>query len=239
MLFKGIQFKFLRLMKPLHTLFGTAIATIAICMIALIISACNRIETIEDIMPIASPIPTTLVYSINPSGPFDRAAIQYSPSAKPETFEIKGHETSIDLEQAFSEDDWSIEAMPMSESINIGLDESLHSTEISVLNAVTCKSVSRNIAKDTSTSFMIEDGRVWLLSKIGLPTGKYGWVNHVWKFEGKEMGRSEFLVEGPQYRCSSYKTLCENCQGTWSVEIQTENGEVLESLDFEVLKANL
>ncbi len=226
-------------MKTLHTLFGTALATVAVTMIAIIMTGCQQTDLHTQADAVIPVQPTTMVYSINPTGAFNRAAIQNSPSAKPETFKIQGQETTLDLADAFSEDEFALEALPSAETVNIGLEESLHSTELSVLNAVTCKSVKRNVASDTTSNFFLEDGRVYFLTKISLPAGKYGWISHVWKHEGVEMGRSEILVEGPSYRCSSYKTICKSCAGQWTVDVTAENGEVLQSIPFEVLQANL
>jgi hypothetical protein len=42
------------------------------------------------------------------------------------------------------------------------------------------------------------------------------------------------LVKGPTYRTASYKTMNADLAGKWTVEIATENGEILEAVDFQV-----
>lgn len=224
-------------MKTISALFSSAIATVALTLVALLFSGCNQqpiYANQEDKIPV---VPTTLVYSIDAPGAFDREEIAYSKpkSTKPETFKIEGKSSAISLAEAFEESDPAAEfAMANFEYDDSG--DGLHgrSTNISILKAVTCHAVENHDPIDESSYFQSENGRVWLYSQVALPSGEAGIIQHVWKRNGEVQHSIALFVQGPTYRTSSFKTMNEKLAGDWTIEIATENGEVLEIVEFQV-----
>ena len=92
-------------MKTIYALFSSAIATVFITLLALILTACTQTPQFENYDESIPVVPTTLVYSVDAPGGFDRNAIAYhqnKPTA-PETFFIDGKESTISLSEAFEE----------------------------------------------------------------------------------------------------------------------------------------
>jgi hypothetical protein len=216
-------------MKAFQALIGSSLMLIAFCLAALMMTGCEQTAAPEQ--PILPAKPTTLVYAIEPDGPFDRQAIAHSQNRKPETFKLQGEQAFVELNELDSEEIPSLE-MPEFDEFKVAFEASAYSTEISILKAETCKSVFNNDPIEPTDQFELKDGKAWLACQVSLPEGKYGLITHVWKREGKEMGRIELLVEGPNYRTNSNKLIS---KGEWTVEIQTENGEVLEEIPFSVI----
>ncbi|MEY3444759.1 MAG: hypothetical protein RLZZ519_3040 [Bacteroidota bacterium] len=219
-------------MKTIYALFTSALATVAITLMALILTACSnepQFAAADEQIPV---VPTTLVYSIEAPSGFDRDAIAYrkNPTDKPETFKIKGSESTISLGDAFAETEFED---PFSLT-DLNLSDHAWSSEISVSEAVTCHAVENHEAVDESSFFLAENGRVWLYSQVELPENSVGLIQHIWKLNGEEQHRVELLVKGPTYRTASYKTMNTDLAGKWTVEIATENGEILEAVEFQV-----
>ncbi len=59
-------------------------------------------------------------------------------------------------------------------------------------------------------------------------------VYHVWFHEGREIQSVELAVEAGHWRTWSYKTLFPGQLGTWRVETQNAQGDILDSHDFSV-----
>jgi hypothetical protein len=221
-------------MKTIYALFSSAIATVAICLMALILTACSNqtlppVEAITEATPV---VPTTLVYSVEAPDGFDRDAIAYAkPSSDGSTYKIEGHETTISLSEAFAEvEDEDFFATDLTPDNDI-----VYSSEISVLKAVTCHAVEGRNPIDESSFFEAGNGKVWLYSQVALPERTTGLIQHIWKHNGEEKHRVVLMVEGPTFRTASYKTMNETLAGDWTVEVATENGEVLDMVSFEVL----
>jgi hypothetical protein len=118
--------------------------------------------------------------------------------------------------------------------VELPWDDSMHSTEVSVLKALACHAMEGNHPVDESSFFQSENGKVWLYTQIAMADEMAGFIQHVWKFNGVEKHRVTLFVEGPTYRTASYKTMNDKHNGDWTVEILTENGEVLDTVAFEV-----
>jgi hypothetical protein len=219
-------------MKTIYALCTSALATVAITLMALILTACSnepQLATTDERIPV---IPTTLVYSIEAPSGFDREAIAYhkNPTDKPETFKIKGSESTFDLAEGIEETEFED---PFSLT-DFSMMDSEWSSEISIAHAVTCHAVDAHEPVDESSFFLAENGRVWLYSEVEMPENSVGLIQHIWKRNGEERHRVELLVKGPTYRTASYKSMNADLAGQWTVEIATENGEILETIDFQV-----
>lgn len=219
-------------MKTIYALFTSALATVVVTLMALILTACSNEPQFATADAQAPVVPTTLVYSIEAPDGFDRNAIAHrkNPNAKPETFKIQGSESTISLSDAFDETGFD-EQFSLTD---LSLDDHAWSSEISVSEAVTCHAVEDHAPIDESSYFLAENGRVWLFSQLELPENSVGLIQHIWKLDGEEKHRVELLVKGPTYRTASYKTMHAGLVGKWTVEIATENGEILETVDFQV-----
>lgn len=227
-------------MKTFTALFGSAIAAIAVLLSALLFGGCTPSQpTPEQPIPV---VPTTLVYSIDAPGGFDREAIAHSQTenAKPETFFIEGKSDPLTLAEPFEtmENDtdnfFNIVDLQLADELGEGFGTEAYTTEISVLKAVTCKSIVDREPVSIGESFDAEAGRVWCHTQVALPAGKSGLIQHIWKRDDVEQHRVELYVSGPSYRTSSYKTVDTRHKGFWTVEIATENGDVLDTVAFEV-----
>lgn len=218
-------------MKTIYALFSSALATVIVTLIALIATACSRTTAAyEEPIPV---VPTTLVYSIDGSGGFDREAIanRTNKPTTPETYQLDGKESTISLSEAFDDMDDQDEFI----TVDYGSGYVSNGMEISVVEAVTCHGVEGHSPVDESTYFQPENGRVWLYTQIAMPEGSSGLIQHVWKYKGEVKQRIELFVQGPTYRTASSKMIDPAMKGDWTVEIATENGEVLDVAGFQVL----
>jgi Protein of unknown function (DUF2914) len=230
-------------MKTISAFYGTAIAAIAILLAALMFGGCaqtSKPAPADEAIPV---IPTTMVYSIDAPNGIDRAAIAYSKpkSARPETFRIEGKSQTISLEQAFG--DIETDTFDIFNQADLDLQTELtdaylpdsRSNEISVLEAVACKSIQTHTPQNETTTFLAADKHACVFTKIAMPADYDGRIWHIWKHEGVTKLQVELFVQGPTYRTGSRKTL--DCQqtGHWTVEVTTDNGDVLEVVDLEVI----
>jgi hypothetical protein len=227
-------------MKTISALFASAITAIAILLFALLFGSCSKPSQPTDTDTPA--IPTTMVYTIDAPGGFDRQEIAYGKpkDSKPETFFVDGKATALSLDQAFealesdTADIFNTADLRLASELGDGVMTDNHTTEISVLKAVTCKSIHDHTPVDETTTFAITDSRAWCHTQVALPKDKSGLIQHVWKHEGVEQLRVELFVQGPTYRTSSYKTMNPKGRGHWTVEVTTENGDVLDVVEFVV-----
>jgi hypothetical protein len=57
-------------------------------------------------------------------------------------------------------------------------------------------------------------------------------VSHVWNWEGSEMARVPFVVNGRRWRVYSTKKLKPSWTGKWTVSVEDESGRVLQTESF-------
>lgn len=210
-------------MKTIYALFSSAIATVALCLMGLILTACEHqtLSTSDDTDVPA--VPATLVYSIDAPSGFDRSAIR---DTQPGNFKIQGRGSEMRLNDAFADED--ADATAFNNDIEV-------TNEISVMDAKTCHDVIARNPIDESAVFQAENGRVWLYTQVAMAQNSVGLIDHVWKHEGREHHRETLFVEGPTFRTSSFTTMNTELKGKWTVEVTTDNGEVLEVVEFEVI----
>jgi hypothetical protein len=230
-------------MKTISALFGSALAAIVTLLAALIFGGCARntpSPAAEERIPV---IPTTMVYSVEAPSGMDRKAIafQQPKPGKPETFVIHGKSQTISLEQAFADvendtfDIFNAADLALDAELTKGISPDEQSNEISVLKAVACHAIEGHEPQDETTIFSAQDRHACVFTQVALPTAYSGRIWHVWKHEGVTKLQVELLVEGPTYRTGSRKSLDFNQVGHWTVEVTTDNGDVLEQVELEVI----
>lgn len=232
---------FFKKMKTISALFASALTAITILLFALVFSGCTPVSTKPTDEPIPV-VPTTLVYSIDAPGGFDREEIAYGKpkSDKPETFLIEGKSTTISLNDAFmdmeagTDDPFNDANLLLDDELNRDPSTDSYMAEVSILKAVTCKSILAHDPVDETDQFFASEGRVWCYTQVELPQGSSGLIQHIWRHEGVEKHRMELYVQGPSYRTSSFKTIDSQLKGHWTIEVATENGEVLDVVEFQV-----
>lgn len=57
-------------------------------------------------------------------------------------------------------------------------------------------------------------------------------ITHRWLYQGRTMAEVEFVVGGPRWRVWSSKDMLEGWLGDWTVEIVTDDGEVIAAETF-------
>jgi hypothetical protein len=62
-------------------------------------------------------------------------------------------------------------------------------------------------------------------------------LTHVWEYDGNEVARVPFQVNGPRWRVHSTKQLQPGWLGTWTVSVVDEDGKVLGSESFDYVAA--
>lgn len=102
-----------------------------------------------------------------------------------------------------------------------------------VERAALCEGIEGHEPVGISSEFG-PDGRVYLYTKMVLPAGEQTTIQHVWKREGKTVSTVDLDISGPSYRTRSYKTMTTQSAGNWTVEVQTNTGEILDSIHFVV-----
>lgn len=115
-----------------------------------------------------------------------------------------------------------------------GMLVALPNLEVSVMRAVACSSIENREPVGVNTEFETNVGRVYCYTKVELPSGTTQEIKHVWKRNGKIMSTVQLTVKGPAYRTRSYKTITSRMAGDWTVEIQSSNGELLDTVPFTI-----
>jgi hypothetical protein len=152
-------------MKTIYALFTSALATVAITLMALILTACSNEPQLAADRRTKSQL-SRRRWCIRSRRPADLTGkpspIRKNPTDKPETFKIKGTESTFSLgrrnrgnrirRSVFLDRPSPFWTMRM----EFG-DQCLH-------EAVTCHAVDAHEAVDESSFFLAENGRVWLYS---------------------------------------------------------------------------
>jgi len=104
---------------------------------------------------------------------------------------------------------------------------------IEVVDAViTTEVVDRNPV-DQVKAFPIQNGKLYCFTRI-IGAESATEVHHVW-YRGKQlMSRMKLPVNSTDWRTWSAKRFLEDWSGEWHVEIQDVDGNVLQSVDFQL-----
>ena len=97
-----------------------------------------------------------------------------------------------------------------------------------------CEKVESNAPVGEGTNFYADGSRVYLYTKVKMEEGENDYIRHIWYYEGKEMNNVQLDVRGPSHRTHSYKTLFEGLDGEWTVDVVASNGEIIETVAFDV-----
>ena len=103
-----------------------------------------------------------------------------------------------------------------------------------VASAAICTDVVDLEPADTGTSFGVKEGQLYCFTKI---TGAQSpaQVTHVWYFDGTERARVDLGVNSVAWRTYSSKIIQPHELGEWHVDVLDSLGNVLKTLDFEVI----
>ncbi len=104
--------------------------------------------------------------------------------------------------------------------------------EISIIKAVACAGIENHEPVDPSTDFEVYDDKIWVYTKVKMPKGQKGVIQHVYYLNDKKIQTIDLKVKGPTFRTRSYKTMNANLCGEWKVEILNESGELLDTVEF-------
>lgn len=108
--------------------------------------------------------------------------------------------------------------------------------ELDVEAVTFCASVEDRAPVGEASAFGSDVGRVCCFTKI-IGAEEPATVFHVWFHGDEEMARVELAVNSASWRTWSTKKVLASWTGLWRVEVQTEDGTVLESAEFTVRPA--
>jgi hypothetical protein len=105
--------------------------------------------------------------------------------------------------------------------------------QLKVSVAAICRDVLDHEPDGYGTSFPVSVGKLYCFTKI---TGAQSptQVTHVWFFDGNERARVDLAVKSSSWRTYSSKIIQPHEIGTWRVDVEDLDGNVLKSLEFEV-----
>jgi len=106
---------------------------------------------------------------------------------------------------------------------------------IKVESAAVCENIVDRDPAGTGTSFSVTIGKLFFFTKI---TGAENpiEISHVWYFGDVERARVTLPVKGITWRTYSSKVLQAHEIGAWHVDVLGPTGEVLETVQFEVVQ---
>ena len=106
---------------------------------------------------------------------------------------------------------------------------------IKVESAAVCENIVDREAAGTGTSFSVTVGKLFFFTKI---TGAENSteISHVWYFGDTERSRVTLPVKANKWRTFSSKILQAHEIGAWHVDVIAPAGEVLETVQFEVIQ---
>ena len=108
---------------------------------------------------------------------------------------------------------------------------------ISIAEMVFCTGVENRVPTGVDTAFALPVNKVFCYTEIldGMIDGE---VYHVWYLDGVEKARVKLNVGADRWRTKSSKTIPPEWAGNWKVEVQTADGKVIRTEDFEYKKSN-
>ena len=106
---------------------------------------------------------------------------------------------------------------------------------IKIESAVVCKNIVDREPEGADTSFSVTVGKLFLFTKI---TGAENptEITHVWFFGDTERARVTLPIKANTWRTYSSKVLQAHEIGAWHVDVLGPEGEVLETVQFEVVQ---
>ena len=105
-------------------------------------------------------------------------------------------------------------------------------TGSSVEVAVIGTGVENLIPIGVAESFPSSIGRIYCYSKI--INGEATTITHRWYYGERVVAEVPLTIGSPSFRTYSYQTILPHYNGNWKVEIVSETGELMETLEFTV-----
>ena len=108
-------------------------------------------------------------------------------------------------------------------------------SSIQLESAVVCENIVDREPEGAGTSFSVTVGKLFCFSKI---TGAENPIEiaHVWYFGDTERARVVLPVKANTWRTYSSKVLQDHEIGAWHVDLLGPEGDVLETIEFEVVQ---
>ena len=105
--------------------------------------------------------------------------------------------------------------------------------ETSVSRIVMTTGVKDREPAAAATSFKNDVGRVYCFTEI--ETDKYPTeVTHIWIYDKNIEAEIKLPVKSPKWRTYSSKAILDGWMGNWKVEVYSENGKLIDSIDFKI-----
>ena len=105
--------------------------------------------------------------------------------------------------------------------------------DLQVEDAAVCTDVVDRQPVDSGTSFSVSTGRLYCYTRI-VGAQDPTQVVHAWYFGDEERARVTLSVGGSNWRTYSSKQLQEHEIGAWRVEVLDADGNLLETVAFDV-----
>jgi hypothetical protein len=83
------------------------------------------------------------------------------------------------------------------------------------------------------TKFKSDVGRVYCFTEIetdSYPTE----VTHIWIYDKNIEAEIKLPVKSPKWRTYSSKAIMEDWQGNWKIEVYSQEGKLIDSIDFKI-----
>ncbi len=107
---------------------------------------------------------------------------------------------------------------------------------LEIVEATMAKGVVEREPVDPGSRFEANGDRVYAFIIVRNPGPGDAHVHFVWRYRGKAVSRLRTRVgPSPRWRTWSYHRIPKGQSGPWKVEIQTDAGVILETLDFEMV----
>ena len=106
--------------------------------------------------------------------------------------------------------------------------------QLQVIESAACRDIENHRPVESGTHFSSLNRKIWVYSRVKMPTGESTKISHVYFLNGKKIQTVELAVKGPTFRTRSYKSINQMLDGNWKVEIRSESGALLDTVEFEV-----
>ena len=93
--------------------------------------------------------------------------------------------------------------------------------------------VENREAIGVDTIFSADAGKIYCWTKITGATTETQ-ISHNWYYQDEEVIKIEMPVKSSSYRCWSIKTIYPEMTGSWKVEIEDAEGEIIGAISFVV-----
>jgi hypothetical protein len=105
--------------------------------------------------------------------------------------------------------------------------------ETSVSRIVMTEKIENKEPVGSATEFKSDVGRIFCFTEIetdSYPTE----ITHIWIYDKNIEAEIKLPVRSPKWRTFSSKTIMDVWQGDWKIEVYSENGKLIDSIDFKI-----